>query len=61
MKTVAERTWQRVLDEIIQLKSGPTQDRWKSAAKDKAFDLIRARVLIVGKGQRFAWTTGRTR
>src|SRR5580765_1416070 len=43
---VSERTWQHVLDEIIKLKSGPTQDRWKSAAKDKAFDLIRNRVLI---------------
>src|SRR6185295_15724547 len=34
---VSERTWQHVLDEIIKLKS---------AAKDKAFDLIRNRVLI---------------
>ena len=43
---VSVRTWQHVLDEIIQIKSGPTQARWKSAAKDKAFDLIRNRVLI---------------
>jgi integrase len=43
---VSERTWQHVLDEIIKLKSGPTQYRWQSAAKDKAFDLIRHRVLI---------------
>jgi hypothetical protein len=43
---VAKRTWQHVLDEIIQIKSGPTQARWKSAAKDKAFDLIRNRTLI---------------
>ena len=40
------RTWQHVLDEIIGIKTGPTQVRWKSAAKDKAFDLIRHRVLI---------------
>jgi len=40
------RTWQNVLDEIIALKTGPTQARWKSAARDKAFDLIRDRVLI---------------
>jgi len=33
------RTWQNVLDEIIALKSGPAQVRWKSAARDKAFDL----------------------
>jgi integrase len=43
---VSIRTWQHVLDEIIQIKSGATQERWKSAAKDKAFDLIRTRVLI---------------
>ena len=43
---VAKRTWQHVLNEIIQVKSGPTQIRWKSAAKDKAFDLIRHRTLI---------------
>jgi integrase len=43
---VSVRRWQNVLDEIIGIKSGPTQARWKSAAKDKAFDLIRDRVLI---------------
>jgi integrase len=43
---VSVRTWQHVLEEIIQIKSGPTQVRWKSAAKDKAFDLIRKRILI---------------
>jgi len=40
------RTWQNVLDEIIALKSGPAQVRRKSAAGDKAFALIRNRVLI---------------
>ena len=43
---VSVRTWQNVLDEIIGIKTGPTQARWKSAAKDKAFDLIRDRILI---------------
>ena len=43
---VSTRTWQNVLDEIIAIKTGPNQDRWKSAAKDKAFNLIRDRVLI---------------
>jgi len=43
---VSTRNWQNVLDEIIAIKTGPNQDRWKSAAKDKAFDLIRDRVLI---------------
>jgi hypothetical protein len=43
---VSVRTWQHVLEAIIQIKSGPTQARWQSAAKDKAFNLIRTRVLI---------------
>jgi hypothetical protein len=43
---VSIRTWQHVLDAIIQIKSGPTQTRWQSAAKDKAFNLIRGRILI---------------
>src|SRR5208283_2823102 len=43
---VTTRTWRNVLDEIIGLKTGPTQTRWKSAARDKAFDLMRDRVLI---------------
>ena len=48
---VSVRTWQNVLDEIIAIKTGPTQARWKSAAKDKAFDLIRHRVLIETQGE----------
>jgi|CZKV01.1.fsa_nt_gi integrase len=43
---VSVRTWQHVLNEIIAIKTGPTQARWKSAAKDRAFDLIRNRLLI---------------
>ena len=31
---VSTRTWQDVLDEIFGIKIGPTQARWKSAAKD---------------------------
>lgn len=43
---VSKRTWQHVIEEIIAIKQGPTQARWISAKKDKAFDLIRDRVLI---------------
>ena len=50
---VSQRTWQHVLDEIIKLKSGPTQYRWQSAAKDKAFDLIRNRLLIETQAEHF--------
>ena len=43
---VSTRSWQNVLDEIIAIKTGPTQTRWKSAAKDKAFIPLLSRVLI---------------
>jgi hypothetical protein len=43
---ISVRTWQNVLDEIIAIKTGPTQTRWKSAAKDKAFAPLLSRVLI---------------
>src|SRR5664279_2635152 len=48
---VSQRTWQHILDEIIKLKSSATQYRWQSAAKDKAFDLIRSRLLIETQGE----------
>jgi integrase len=50
---VSVRTWQHVLEEIIQIKSGPTQARWKSAAKDKAYNLIRDRILIETQAEHF--------
>lgn len=50
---IAERTWQHVLEEIIKLKSGPTQYRWQKAAKDKAFVLIRTRRLIETQAEHF--------
>jgi len=50
---VSQRTWQHVFAEIIKLKSGPTQYRWQSAAKDKAFDLIRKRLLIETQAEHF--------
>ena len=43
---VSVRTWQHVLEEIIGIKTGATQDRWKSAARDKAFVPLLSRVLI---------------
>src|ERR1019366_3161880 len=50
---VAQRTWQHVLEEIIKLKSGPTQYRWQTASRDKAFDLIRTRLLIETQAEHF--------
>ncbi|HEV2210246.1 MAG TPA: tyrosine-type recombinase/integrase [Verrucomicrobiae bacterium] len=50
---VSERTWQNVVDEIIKIQTGPTQYRWQTAAKDKAFDLIRSRLLIETQAEHF--------
>jgi integrase len=38
---ITRRTWQNVLEEITNLKRDQTQDRWITAGKDHAFDLIR--------------------
>jgi integrase len=50
---VSQRTWQTVLDEIIKTKTGATKDRWQRAANDKAFDLIRSKVLIETHAEHF--------
>ncbi|MCX6896655.1 MAG: hypothetical protein NTZ16_14430, partial [Verrucomicrobia bacterium] len=38
---IGKRTWQIPMDEIVKLKRGNTQQRWQTAIKDKAFDIIR--------------------
>ncbi|MCI0535228.1 MAG: tyrosine-type recombinase/integrase [Verrucomicrobiales bacterium] len=43
---VSTRTWQNALDTIIESKSGSTKDRWQRAAREKALDSIRGRVII---------------
>jgi hypothetical protein len=43
---VATRTWQRVMEEVVKTKLGPTQQRWNTAIKDKAFDHVRNLPLI---------------
>ena len=43
---VPTRTWQNALDAIIEMKTGSTKDRWQRAAKEKALDLIRDRVIV---------------
>ena len=48
---VSERTWQKALDAIVETKSGATRERWLRAAKDKAMDLIRDRVIIETQGE----------
>ena len=48
---VATRTWQQALDAIVETKQGPTKDRWQRAAKEKALDLIRDRVIIEAQAE----------
>jgi integrase len=43
---VATRTWQTALEAIVETKHGTTEERWSRAAKDKALDGIRGRVII---------------
>ena len=43
---VTRRTWQRVMDEIIGIKTGENQTRWRVVAKSKKYDPIRNRLLI---------------
>lgn len=43
---IATRTWQHVMEEIIRLKTGANQDRWKTCAKSRQFDSLRHRRLI---------------
>ncbi|HEV2331277.1 MAG TPA: hypothetical protein VGY56_21045 [Verrucomicrobiae bacterium] len=47
---VATWTWQDALNAIIDTNSGSTQYRWQTAAKDKAFDLIRNLVILETQG-----------
>ena len=43
---ITKRTWQAVMEDIIKDKDGPTLRRWRVAMRDKAFILIRNRVVI---------------
>jgi integrase len=44
--SLTTRTWQMVFGTIIAEKSGSTQARWETAAKDEAFELIRSKPLV---------------
>jgi len=49
----ASRTWQHVMDEIPKLKHDETWIRWFTAIKDKAFDPIRAVVVLETQAEHF--------
>lgn len=48
-----KRTWRDVFEEIIKTKQGSTRDRWITASKDTAFDLIRSRTLFETRAEHF--------
>jgi len=50
---LAVRTWNDVLLEIAKTKHGPTQIRWETARKDRAFDLIRPLTLLETRSEHF--------
>jgi integrase len=50
---MSQRTWQHVFDEIIKLKTGPTQYRWQSASKDAAYASIKTQLLIETQAEHF--------
>jgi integrase len=49
----AKRTWQFIMDELVKLKLDSTQDRWRVAIKDKAFDSLRHLVVLETRPEHF--------
>ena len=50
---LAARTWQQVMEQMAETKSGCTLKRWQTAMRDTAFDLIRHRKLIETTAEHF--------
>ena len=49
--SIASRTWQDALNALMATKQGSNQERWKTAAKDRAFAPLLARVIIETPGE----------
>lgn len=47
------RTWTNAFTALIETKSGANRHRWETAAKDRAFDVIRNRVLVETEATHF--------
>ena len=50
---MGKRTWQAVMDELVKLKEGVTQVRWRVATKDKCFDGLRHLPLLESRPEHF--------
>jgi integrase len=48
---IQTRTWQQAIEAVTATKQGANQYRWQTAAKDKAFAIIRDRVIIETQGE----------
>lgn len=48
---INKRTWQDAIEALTNTKQGANQDRWKTAAKDKALSLLLPQVIIETKGE----------
>lgn len=50
---ITTRTWQAALQAIIEIKEGETKARWIRASQDRAFDLIRSKIIIETQADHF--------
>lgn len=50
---MATRTWQTAVDELVKLKQGETQRRWRVAVQDKAFNNLRNVVILETRAEHF--------
>lgn len=50
---INQRTWAKVFEEVIATKQGPTQRRWKNAARDQAFKSLLAVVVVETNAEQF--------
>jgi hypothetical protein len=53
---IGKRTWQTVMNEIVLTKKNATGIRWDRAIRDKAFDLLRKRLLLETRPEHFLET-----
>jgi integrase len=52
----ARRTWQDVMEEIVKLKRGETQRRWRVATLDRAFAALRTLPILETRAEQFLRT-----
>ena len=48
---ITTRTWQHAIESLINMKAGANQERWRTAAKDKALAPLLPQVIIETQGE----------